>query len=268
MKGNDKKMKEDYIPYRIEDSIAVVRMSRPPVNGLDFEFLRQLGKVSDELGVIDDIRVVVITSAFKVFGAGLDLKMAAKMDKDKWHNYALSLHNSFNKLENIPKPTIAVINGAALAGGLLISLSCDFRFIGEKEGYFSLPEVNLGIPYLAGSTIRLQKMIGRVKSTELMFTGRDISAREALEIGLVNKVFKDEELFERSMEFARILTSKGRHSIAAAKRCMNESLFREIQANLPLEHEAVNMTVETDEIKEGFASFFEKREPNFRKIER
>jgi len=259
-------MKKNYFPYTVENSIAIVRMSREPVNGLDFEFLNQLGEVSDEIGALDEVRVVLITSKFKVFGAGLDLKMAAKMDREKWHNYALALHHSFNKLENILKPVIAVINGAALAGGLLISLSCDFRFIAERKGYFGLPEVNLGIPYLAGVTKRLPALIGRANAMELMFTGKDISAKEAKEIGLVNRVCKDEELFEKSAEFAEMLASKGQYTIAAAKKCLNEGLLRDVQINLALEHDAVDITTETEEIREGYASFFEKRKPDFRKL--
>ena len=259
-------MKKNYFPYTVENSIAIVRMSREPVNGLDFEFLNQLGEVSDEIGALDEVRVVLITSKFKVFGAGLDLKMAAKMDREKWHNYALALHHSFNKLENILKPVIAVINGAALAGGLLISLSCDFRFIAERKGYFGLPEVNLGIPYLAGVTKRLPALIGRANAMELMFTGKDISAKEAKEIGLVNRVCKDEELFEKSAEFAEMLASKGQYTIAAAKKCLNEGLLRDVQINLALEHDAVDITTETEEIREGYASFFEQRKPDFRKL--
>lgn len=258
-------MKEDYFPYTIKDNIAVVKMSKAPVNGVDFEFLKQLGEISDKMGANDDIRAVVITSKFKVFGAGMDLKMAYRMDRNTWHNYLLAGYNFFKKFENILKPVIAVINGGALAGGMMISLSCDFRFIGEKKGYFGLPEVSLGIPYLGGVARRLPNIVGRAKAIELLFIGRNISAQESLDIGLVNKIFKDEDLFEESMEFARMLASKSRYTIAATKRCMNESLFREVQYNLALEHEAVDMTVETYEIKEGFASFFEHRVPNFTK---
>ncbi len=259
-------MKNHYFPYTIENSIAIVKMSRAPVNGLDFDFLNQLGEVSDEIGALDEVRVVLITSKFKVFGAGLDLKMAAKMDREKWHNYALALHHSFNKLEKIPKPVIAVINGAALAGGLLVSLSCDFRFMAEKNGYFGLPEVNLGIPYLGGVTKRLPALIGRANAMGLMFTGKSINAKEAKEIGLVNRVCKDEELFEKSVEFAQMLASKGQYTIAAAKKCLNEGLLRDVQANLALEHDAVDITTETDEIQEGYASFFEQRKPDFRNL--
>jgi enoyl-CoA hydratase/carnithine racemase len=257
---------ENYFPYIVKESVAIIEMNRFPVNSLDFEFLRQLGTMSEEMSRRDAVRAVLITSKFKVFGAGLDLKMAAKMSKDQWHNYTLALHDSFNRLENIPKPVVAAVNGPALAGGLLICLSCDFRFMGEKKAYFGLPEVNLGIPYLAGVTKRLPALIGRANAIDLMFTGRKISAYEAKKIGLINKVFKDKELLEKSFGFAKMLASKGRHSIAAAKKCLNESLYREVQANLALEHEAVNMTVETDEIMEGYASFLDRRDPDFLKL--
>lgn len=259
-------MKENNFPYTVEDGLAILKMNRPPVNGLDFDFLTQLGEVSDELNKRDDVRVVLWGSNLKVFGAGMDLTMASKMDKFVWNNYCLALHRSFLKLENILKPVIAVINGAAVAGGTLVALSCDYRFIGEKRGYFSLPEVNLGIPYLVSATTRLPSLIGRAKAIDWLFTGRRVNAQEALEMGLANKVIKDEELMEKSIEFAKFLSAKGKYTMAAAKKCLNAKLHREIEANYILEHEAVDLTAETEEMKEGFASFFEKREPDFKKV--
>ncbi len=259
-------MSENHFPYEVFDSVAVLKMNRPPVNGLDFDFLAKMGEVSDELNKRDDVRVVLWGSNLKVFGAGMDLAMASKMDKFTWNNYCLALHRAFLKLENILKPVIAVINGAAVAGGTLVALSCDFRLMGEKRGYFSLPEVNLGIPYLVSATTRLPSIIGRAKAVDWLFTGRRINAQEALEMGLANKVFKDEELTEKSIEFAKFLSTKGKYTIAAAKKCLNAKLHREIEANYIFEHDAVDLTAETEEMNEGYASFFEKREPDFKKF--
>ncbi len=258
-------MKENHFPYTVDDSVAILKMNRLPVNGLDFDFLAQMGEVSDELNKRDDVRVVLWGSNLKVFGAGMDLAMAMKMDKFTWNNYCIALHRAFLKLENILKPVIAVVNGAAVAGGTLVALSCDFRLVGEKRGYFSLPEVNLGIPYLVSSTTRLPAMIGRAKAIDWLFTGRRINAQEALEMGLANKVVKDEELMEKSIEFARFLSTKGKYTIAAAKKCLNASLRRDIEANYVFEHKAIDLAAESEEMKEGYASFFEKREPDFRK---
>lgn len=262
----EKFVSKNYFPYTIDEYVAIVTMSRAPVNGLDFEFLKQMAKVSSQLNSDDSVRVVLITSKFKVFGAGLDLKVASQMDRDDWHNYCIALHHGFNELENINKPVIGVVNGAAMGGGFLIALSCDFRMVGEKKGYFALTEANLGIPYLAGSTTRLPELVGKAKATELMFTGARISAQEALEMGFVNRVFRDEDLFEKSLEFAKDLSRKGKYSIAAAKKCLNDNTRRNIEIKYGLEHDAVDLTVETNEINEGYKSYFEKRLPNFHRL--
>jgi len=257
---------ESYFPYEIVDSVAIVKMNRPPVNGLDFEFLSGMSEISSELNQRDDIRAILWTSNLKPFGGGMDLAMAAKMDKFTWNNYCIRLHKSFMDFENILKPVVGVISGAAVAGGALVALSCDFRFMGEKRAYFSLPEVDLGICLLVSSTTRLPHIIGRAKAIDWLFTGRRINADEALEMGLANKVFKDEELLEKSFEFAQSLAAKGRHVMAAAKKAMNHSLHREILANYYFEHESVEMCADTDEMKEGYASFFQKRKPDFKKL--
>lgn len=259
-------MGENYFPYEVVDSIAIVKMNRPPVNGLDFDFLRAMSEISGELNLREEIRAVMWTSNLKVFGGGMDLAMASKMDKFTWNNYCIMLHKAFMDLESILKPVVGVINGAAVAGGTLVALSCDFRIMGETKGYFSLPEVDLGIPYLVSATTRLPRMIGRAKAIEWLFTGRKVNAKEALEMGLATMVVKDEELMEKSYEFAQILSSKGRYSIAAAKKALNYSLHRDILANYYMEHEAVEMAADTAEMKEGFASFFQKRKPDFKNL--
>lgn len=259
-------MSEMYFPYEVVDSVAIVKMNRPAVNGLDFEFLKGMSEISSELNARDEVRAILWTSNLKVFGGGMDLAMAAKMDKFTWNNYCIRLHKSFMDFENILKPVVGVINGAAVAGGTLVALSCDFRIMGEKRAYFSLPEVDLGICYLVSATTRLPRMIGRAKAIDWLFTGRRINANEALEMGLANMVFKDEELFEKSFEFAQSLAAKGRHVIAACKKALNYSLHKDILANYYFEHEAVEMCADTDEMKEGYASFFQKRKPDFKKL--
>jgi enoyl-CoA hydratase/carnithine racemase len=259
-------MGENYFPYDVVDSVAVLKMNRLPVNGLDFEFLKGMSEISAELNARDDIRAILWTSNLKVFGGGMDLAMAAKMDKFTWNNYCIRLHKSFMDFENILKPVVGVINGAAVAGGALVAISCDFRIMGESRAYFSLPEVDLGICLLVSATTRLPRILGRAKAIDWLFTGRRINAKEAMEMGLANMVFKDEELMEKSFEFAQSMAAKGRHVIAAAKKALNYSLHRDILANYYYEHEAVEMCADTEEMKEGYASFFAKRKPDFKKL--
>jgi enoyl-CoA hydratase len=240
-------------------------MDRPPVNSLDVEFLQELAKITDPISADSEIGAVVLTSRLKVFCAGLDLKMASQMDLKAWTRYEIELGHGFGKLLNLPKPVIAAINGAALGGGLVIALASDFRFIAEGKGILGLPEVNLGIPLLGGSTPLLARVVNRAVAMEIALSGNTYNSQEALRIGLVHRVIKDEELLEKSIAFAQGLAEKGPMALAMIKRCINEGLQQEIQGVLPLELEAVEKTAETGDMKEGFSSFFEKRKPVYKR---
>jgi len=253
-----------YFTLEKRDSCGIIYMDRPPVNSLDVEFLQELAKIADPISADGRIRAVVLTSRLNVFCAGLDLKMASQMDLKAWTRYALELDHSFNQLGNLPKPVIAAINGPALGGGMLIALVSDFRFIAEEKGKMGLPEANLGVPLLGGSTQWLARVVNRGWAMEIALSGNTYSSQEALSIGLVHRVFKDEELLERSVAFAQGLTEKGPIAVAMIKRCINESLRKEIQGVLPLELHAVEKTAETEDMKEGFSSFFEKRKPVYK----
>ncbi len=239
-------------------------MDRPPVNSLDVAFLQELAKVADPISADAGIRALVLTSRLKVFCAGLDLKMASQMDLKAWTRYEIELVHGFGKLLNLPKPIIAAINGAALGGGMVIALASDLRFIAEEKGSMGLPEVNLGIPLLGGSTQLLVRLVNRAAAMEIALSGNTYSSQEAMSIGLVHRVFKDKELLEKSVAFAQGLTEKGPIAVAMIKRCINESLGKEIQGVLPLELYAVEKTAETEDMKEGFSSFFEKRKPVYK----
>ncbi len=253
-----------YFTLEKRDACGIVYMDRPPVNSLDVEFLQDLAKMSDSISGASEIRAIVLTSRLKVFCAGLDLKMASQMDLKAWTRYEMELDHGFGKLLNLPKPVIAAINGPALGGGMVIALASDFRFIAEEKGRMGLPEVNLGIPLLGGSTQLLARMFNRGVAIEIAFSGNTYNSHKALRIGLVHRVFKDEELLERSVAYAQKLAKKGPVALAMIKCCINGSLRREIQGVLPLELEAVEKTAETEDMREGFSSFFEKRKPIYK----
>jgi len=253
-----------YFTLEKRDRCGILYMDRPPVNSLDIEFLQELAKIVDPISADAAISAVVLTSRLKVFSAGLDLKMASQMDLKGWTRYALELNHSFNQLMNLPKPVIAAINGPALGGGMLIALFSDFRFVAEEKGKMGLPEANLGIPLLGGSTQCLARVVNRGWAIEIALSGNTYSSQEALSIGLVHRVFKDEELLERSVAFAQELTERGPIALGMIKRCINEGLRKEIEGILPLELYAVEKTAEGEEMKEGFSSFLEKRRPVYK----
>jgi len=239
-------------------------MDRPPVNSLDVEFLQELAKVTDSISEDSGIRSLILTSRLKVFCAGLDLTMASQMDLKAWTRYKIELDHGFGNLLNLPKPVIAAINGAALGGGMIIALASDFRFIAEGKGTLGLPEVNMGIPLLGGSTPLLARVVNRAVAMEIALSGNTYGSQQALSIGLVHRVFKDEELLEKSVAFAQGLAEKGPVAVAVIKRCINESLREEILGVLPSELHAVEKTAESEDMKEGFSSFFEKRKPVYK----
>ena len=253
-----------YFTLEKRDSCGILYMDRPPVNSLDVEFLQELAKVTDPISADAEIRVLLLTSQLKVFCAGLDLKMASQMDLKAWTRYEIELVHGFGKLLNLPKPVIAAINGAALGGGMVIALVSDFRFIAEEKGRMGLAEINLGVPLIGGSTQLLVRMFNRGMAMEIALSGKTYSSQEALEMGIVHKVCKDEELLEESLTFAQELAQKGPLASAVIKRCLNESLNKEINTILPLDFEAVEKTAESEDIKEGYLSFFEKRKPVYK----
>ena len=253
-----------YFTLERRDSCGILYMDRPPVNSLDVAFLQELAKGAESISADAGIRALVLTSRLKVFCAGLDLKMASQMDLDAWSRYEIELDHGFGKLLNLPKPVIAAINGAALGGGMVIALASDFRFIAEEKGTLGLPEVNMGIPLLGGSTPLLARVVTRAAAMEIALSGNSYRSQEALSIGLVHRVFKDEELLEKSVAFAQGLIEKGPIAMAVIKRCINESLREEILGVLPLELHAVEKTGESEDMKEGFSSFFEKRKPVYK----
>lgn len=253
-----------YFTLEKRDRCGILYMDRPPVNSLDVEFLQELAKVTDPISANAGICGLVLTSRLKVFCAGLDLKMASQMDLKAWTRYEIELGHGFGKLLNLPKPVIAAINGAALGGGMVIALASDFRFIAEEKGTMGLPEVNMGIPLLGGATPLLARIVNRAAAMEIALSGNTYSSQEALSIGLVHRVFKDEELLEKSVAFAQKLAEKGPVALAMIKCCINGSLREEIPGVLPLELDAVEKTAETEDMREGVSSFFEKRKPIYK----
>lgn len=257
-------MSNKYFLTEKQDEITIVKMNRPPTNCLDFEFLEQLGDMSEEVSLSRDTKVIILTSNTKVFSAGLDFELTKDMNLDMWYSYNVALHSAFEKLEGIEKPVIAAINGPCIAGGLLIAICCDFRFIAKNKGSIGITEVNFAVPLLAGSTLRLPMLIGKAKAIELMMGGDILTADQAYEIGLVNRVVDDEKLIEESLEYGRKLARKGPLALAVCKQGINEAVRMQMAYYLGLETDFIKKTVMSEDIKEGFQSFYEKREPRFK----
>jgi enoyl-CoA hydratase len=248
-----------------KNNTAIVTMNRPEkLNALNNETLTELEAVFTELKYDENIFVVIITgSGEKAFVAGADIAELNKLDMIAGKEFAERGQRILNLIENLDKPVIAAVNGFALGGGSEISLACHIRLASENAK-FGQPEVNLGVIPGFGGTQRLTRLINSGRAMEYILTGDMIDAQEALRIGLVNKVYKKEELIEKALEMANKICSKGQQAIRMAEKAVN--IVDEVSSKEGQNYEASLFAIccGTEDAKEGTAAFLEKRKPNFK----
>jgi enoyl-CoA hydratase len=169
----------------------------------------------------------------------------------------------FFKLEQLPKPVLACVNGFALGGGCEIAMSCDFIYASDKAK-FGQPEVNLGVTPGFGGTQRLPRLIGRAKAKELCMTGEMIDAQQAKDLGLVAKVFPADQLMDETMKVAKMLAKKGQGVLRSVKQLVDRGMDVDLKTGCALEAEAWGICFASQDMKEGVSAFLEKRKPDFK----
>ncbi len=252
------------ILFEVEDGIATLTFNRPKVlNALKLETLSEVGGVIRSIEDDEGIRALILTGAGdRAFVAGADIKELQKLNPISAKHFALNGQEVLFALERLSIPVIACVNGFALGGGCEIALACDFIYASETA-QFGQPEINLGIIPGFGGTQRLLRLVGRALAKELCLTGTMISAKEAKEIGLVNKVFPPEKLMEESRKTAAVIASKGRVATRAVKHVIDQGMNIDLQNACAIEMEAFALCFASDDANEGFRAFLEKRNPNF-----
>ena len=248
-----------------ENGICILSLNRPKVmNAFNFDLLLALKKEIDDIRFRRDIRVVIITGeGDRAFCAGADLKERATMPEEKVREFIYTIRNLFTDIENLPKPVIAGINGVALGGGTELALACDLR-IASENATMGLTETRLAIIPGAGGTQRLPRIIGRARAKEMIFTGKRISAKEALDIGLVNKVVPLDKLLDECRDMASMILETGPIAIEQAKYAINKGLEVDINTGLAIESNAYWITIPTEDRLEGLRAFKEKRKPVYK----
>jgi enoyl-CoA hydratase len=247
------------------EEAAIVTVDRPEaMNALDLEHLEALRDRLAELAADEEARVVVLTGAGeKAFVAGADIKYMQGLDVLGARRWGELGHECGNLLETMPKPTIAALNGFALGGGCELALACDLR-LASTNARLGQPEINLGVLPGWGGSLRLARATTLGFAKELVLTGRQLGAEEALERGLVNAVHEPGELMERTLELCRTLAAKSPVALAYAKEAVNLALQGDHRTNLATEARLFAMLFATEDQAEGMAAFAEKREPEFR----
>lgn len=249
--------------YSQEQGLAMITLNRPKAyNALCAELNAELEQLLARLETDKEVKALIVTGGKKVFAAGADIMEMAEADSLAAYQVSTIGHRNHDRLEDLPFPTIAAINGPALGGGFELALSCDFRIAGEKS-ILGLPEITLGIFPGAGGTQRLLNLVGPSRAKELIFQGNPVSAVKALEIGIVNRVVPDDEVLAEAQKLASELMKRPRRAISLAKAAINTGINYPLSVGKQLEKTYFAMTFASPDQKEGMKAFIEKRPPKF-----
>ena len=254
----------DYQFLKVEhnDGITVMKISAPKsLNALNSTILKEM---DDFIGHLDKAtRVLILTGdGEKSFVAGADISEMAHLNEPEGFEFG-RLGAQVRKIEVLPIPVIAAVNGFALGGGCELAMSCDIR-IASSKAKFGQPEVGLGIIPGFSGTYRLPKLIGQGYAKEMIYTGKVIRADEALRIGLVNAVYEPEELMDKAMEMAQMMLKNAPVAISLAKQSINEGYDLDADGAIGLENKLFGKCFATSDQKEGMDAFLNKRKADFK----
>jgi enoyl-CoA hydratase len=251
------------ILFAAEDGVGTLTFNRPEkLNALNAEMLAELSEVLDQVGKDPEIRALILTGQGRAFIAGADIKTFTQLDPLGARQLAVTGQQVLAKLEGLPLPVIAGVNGFALGGGCEVAMACDLIYAAE-EAEFGQPEINLGIMPGFGGTQRLARLVGKGLAKELCLTGRLIDAAEARAMGLVARVFPGTSLLEECTKIARSLAAKGRVALRSVKQTIDRGFDLDLPNACALEAEAFALCFASPDAKEGAVAFLEKRRPKF-----
>lgn len=248
-------MTYETIIYQKEDGIGIITFNRPErFNAINEKFIREMNSVLDEIEEDEEVRVVILTGGEKTFCSGVDLKETYTPATSRM------LNKLFIRIEEFVKPTIAAINGYAYGGGCEIAVCCDFRVASETAS-FAFPEIKVGAMPSAGPTFRLPPLIGIGKSKELLYIGDSLSAAEALNIGLINRVVPAGTALVETKKLAAVLLDRPPLSLRATKECIQAAMRIDRKGASDFVRSASDLLRFTEDYQEGRAAFREKRKP-------
>jgi enoyl-CoA hydratase len=254
----------EYLKWSAADRIATITIQRPPANALSSGLLRELSSVLDEIETNEEVRAIIVHGEGRFFSAGADIKEFTSIQTgEDFSNLAKYGQDLFDRMERFPKPIIAAIHGAALGGGLEIAMACHFRLVSETAK-LGLPELQLGlVPGFAGSQ-RLPKFVGTARAAEMLFTSDPITGLEAVQFGLANHAYPEEQVLENAYKIAKKIAKKSPMALKAAIELLNFSKTEEFYNGVNKEAELFGQVFLSEDGQEGIRAFMEKREPEFK----
>jgi len=270
------------VNYATEKGVALLTLNDPPVNAYTYEMFKELDACILESRFDDDVHVIVVVGhGDKYFSAGANINMLREADESFKYYFCLHANETLVRLEQTPKLCIAALNGHAVGGGLEIALACDLRIgrdmparaesggeVNQTLFQVGLPEVNLGLLAGTGGTQRLARLVGKSRALELLCEGAKLSFDEALEIGILNKVWEAETaegFVRRVLDYAHTFTppSKAAGAVGRMKRAVQSGAEMSLEQGLALERELQHALFQSRDAKEGLDAFTQKRKPAF-----
>jgi enoyl-CoA hydratase len=253
------------ILFEYRDHIAFVTINREDaLNAFNYDTLRELQDTVEKIRVNPAIRIVIFTGAGdKAFSVGADLKERKSLRNEEVKRNIYKINEVFNAIDQLPQPTMALMNGYAFGGGMELALACDFRIVAEKT-LLGLTETSLAIIPGAGGTQRLPRLIGQAKALELILTARRIPSEEAYQFGLVTQVVPREKLLDTAVEWANRILQNGPIGVQQAKFAIKQGMNADLATGLQIERKAYEVTIPTEDRLEALQAFSEKRKPVFK----
>jgi len=242
--------------------IAIATINRPKaLNALNSDVLTDLGELVDIVNADSEIRALVLTgSGEKAFVAGADIGEMSTLTPEEGEAFGKHGNDVFRRIETLPIPTIAAINGFALGGGCELSMSCDIRICADTA-VFGQPETGLGITPGFGGTQRLARLVGPGMAKQLIYTAKNIKADEALRIGLVNAVYPLDELMAAAEKLAETIAKNAPIAVRNCKKAINDGISLPIEKAVEVEEKLFGDCFETHDQKEGMACFLSREKP-------
>ena len=246
----------EFVRVEIDQAIATIRFDRPPMNALNAQVQDEIAAAAAQVDADPAVRAVVLYGGEKVFAAGADIKEMAEASFAQVAMDSRRLQAALTAVADIPKPVVAAVTGYALGGGLELALCADFRVAGEGARV-GQPEILLGIIPGAGGTQRLPRLVGPARAKDIVFTGRFVGAAEALQIGLVDRVVPDAEVYQAARELVARYATGPAVALRAAKQAIDSGLETGLETGLEIERLHFAALFATEDQRTGMRSFIE-----------
>lgn len=249
------------LSYR--DEFAILTIDRPDaLNALSFSLIGEIGRCFDDVEKSKARALLVTGAGPKAFCAGADISELTNRDLEAQMRGAEFGQLVFARLDTLPMPSVAILNGYAFGGGLELALACTFR-LAMANAKVGLPEIKLGLIPGYGGTQRLPRIVGEARALEMIMTGHTVAADEALRIGLVNRLVEGDAI-EAGIAFAREFSGHGMVALRLARRAVQRALQTSLTEGLKVEADLSTLAYQTKDANEGMAAFLEKRKPQFK----